>query len=517
MTTKGLIQTIILIIVIIVVIVVVYFGRSLYERDGTKFGTWSEFSQSVCLNDNQVCTVAGTSQRSRVCTPNPTTGFGCIDTKGNQTFRPEIIEDTCTPTCYSSIWSTTQSDTCKVYETADGSTVATNQACSNPDQFRLQRVFRECVTKDTEGSSACIRQDGSIANVGDTEEFFETCDTIPECYPGEWEACPSVSLNNISQQCSLVDTDCGRLVSATTSARCFFNGDPVSTAFCFPPDNPGPCPATCFSYPCDGAYPAGFTDIAQFLGTYIEISDGTNFIEPDWVFVNVTCDPDPIDTTNASNVVVINTPAAHPFAIGQRVVISGVPGPDLNGIPVDEINGTREIVAITATSITINTLTNANATSSGGGATVELTQDPEGSANLQLEVIESYGPILTTFANTGIDQRVRFQIVPSQAEVANGAFYLIAYIPISGQLGIVHLNGGNIEIRPTPVLALGETFDDIIPQPDLFKITETSAPYTLNHYTNPGPTLTPLFCGATCITLSGCPNLVYTVGEVCIT
>tara|TARA_R110001632_G_scaffold148910_1_gene266152 strand:+ start:97 stop:1647 length:1551 start_codon:yes stop_codon:yes gene_type:complete len=516
MTSRGLVQTIILIIVIIAIVLIVYFGRSLYERDNTKFGTWSEFSQSICLNENEVCTVSGKSERRRVCTPNTTTGFGCIDTSGNQTFRPEIVQVDCSPTCYSSIWSENQNEICKVYDDINGTTVASNQSCVNPDQYRYTKVFRTCVAKDGEGSNACIRQNGSVANVGEIDEFLETCETMPECFPGTWQNCTSLSLNNITEQCSLVDTDCGRNVATTTTANCLYNGNIVSTSLCFPPDDPGPCPATCFSYPCDGAWPAGFSNISSYLGLYLEIFDGVNALEPDWVYVNIAANPDPIETVALSNVVTIYTPAAHPFQIGQSVDVMGISGPDVNGIPVAELNGLRTVISIAAMSFTINTFTNATSSGIGGGAVVLLEQDPETAVGDPTEVIQAYGPIGTTFANTANDERMRFNIVPSQAEVAMGAFYLLGYLPFSGQLGLIYLNGSDLELRPNPVLAPGETFDDVLPRPDMFTLSGASAPFTLNSYTLPGSVETPLYCGAACITLSGCPNTFFELGEVCI-
>ena len=84
------------------------------------------------------------------------------------------------------------------------------------------------------------------------------------------------------------------------------------------------------------------------------------------------------------------------------------------------------------------------------------------------------------------------KIIPSQAEVPNGAFYILAYLPYSGQEGIVEWDGAKLIIKERPALGIGDTFDDVLPDEDLFVLTGASAPYTLNTYVLPIPTITPI-------------------------
>jgi hypothetical protein len=422
MTTKGLRTAIILIIIILILVILVVILRSLYTAPVSKYGTWSDFSTTFCLNNGQGCSVSGTQQRYRTCTPNPTTGLGCIDSKGIQTFNMEYIDETCTPVCYSAVWSDNSTSDCSVYTDVTGTTLASSQSCRNPNQFSYIKIERQCVGQDSTGINACLKADNTVANLGEIETLLIPCTTVPDCYEGEWQACGSTSE---VKDCGGIDTDCGRILLDSTPARCYKNiaGVPteVASTECYPPDDPGPCPINCFNYPCV-AYPPDYSNISSFISdnsqiVFVEIQDSTTLdkIEADY---NVS------QAQAASN-----NQDVFPFAPGY---------------------------------------------------------------------------VATIFGNTG--NVVRFQLVPSQAEAANGAFYLFATLPGNGQTGIVRysLVDSRLEIIPQTVPQnLGETLDDVIPRPDLFSFTGTG-PYSLNLYTLPGPVLLNLFCVADCLLLNSC-------------
>jgi hypothetical protein len=221
---------------------------------------------------------------------------------------------------------------------------------------------------------------------------------------------------------------------------------------------------------------------------------------------------------NTSNIVTITTPLPHGLSVGQLVDVQFVSGTFLNGIPVVQINGLQRITAITPTTIKFQVSSNATSTGSGGGGGVKLEQDPEGVAMSQQDVLNDYGPIDTQFASNGVGFRVRFSILPSQAEVANGAFYMIGYLPHNGQRGLMRWTGTALQMIPLPVIGLGETLDDAVPRPDMFVIQGATNPRRIKKYTLPGPVLTELFCLIpNCINIISCtPYPVQTIGEVCM-
>jgi hypothetical protein len=515
MKTKGLPLIIVVVLVIVVIIVVVFLLRNLYSRNTSDFGTWSDFSQTICLNENQGCQVPGKSTKVRYCTPNSRTGFGCIDSNEVHTFKPEKIEVSCTPACYSSTWTPNQETSCTVFDDQEGTMFSTNQNCKNPPQFTYETQTRVCATFDNTGPNACVKSDGTLASVGESETILFPCETVPNCFPGTWIACPPSNLA-LNENCGATAGDCGRVVMSSQAAACVVDGIETNPTNCYAPDNPGPCARWCFNYPCD-SWPAGFANITNYLGFNLEIFNGVNAIEPVWNNVVINCGANPVSTIATQSSFTINTGAPHGLPAGESIVISGVSGANVGGIPVAEINGLRLIASITLTTITVAVSTSATATATGGGSSVILEQDPETFATNQLDVLGLFGPVSTTFANNGSVNRVRFKIIPSQAEVSSGAFYLVANLPFSGQVGLVSWNGSEFVIHPLPALVLSETFDDVIPRPDLFIFTEAAEPQVLQKYTLPGPVLTNLFCGMTpCITTRQCTENIAGGGDVCL-
>lgn len=514
MAQKGLLQILILIIVVTIVLITLYFLRSLYERNTADFGTWSDFATTVCDNEGKPCTTVGTAQKYRICTPNARTGYGCVDTKGNHTYRNEVIKVECTPSCYSSVWSSEEDSPCQVYSDQSHNTLAPIQTCRLPSQFEFKNVHRTCIARDSTGPSACLKTDGSIASVGESEAFWSTCSSIPDCYDGVWATCPAPGVI-VSENCGGTTTECGEVIPTTTGATCLVNGVPAPSSHCYPPDDPGPCPILCFNYPCS-AWPAGFSNVSSLLGTFVEIFSGSNAIEPNWNHILINCSSNPIATNNTGSSIVITTPAPHGIPVGEWISIAGVTG-TVHGIPASSINGLRQITATTSTTLTVVASSSATSTGTGGGSGVTLEQDPQAAAQNKQDVFGLYGSITTQFANNGLGTRVRFQMIPSQAEVPNGAFYLIGHLPYSGQSGIVNWNGSSLVLDTLPTLISGQTFDDVLPRPDLFKFTEPSSPQKLALYNPSGPTLTDLFCGVpACLTISSCTSPIDDVNSICV-
>jgi hypothetical protein len=511
MKTKGLVQILVVVVIIVVAILVVFFTRSAYSRNNGNFGTWSAYNQSVCLNEGQGCLVAGTASQYRTCTPNTTTGYGCIDSSGNQTFLPESTSVACTPSCYSSTWQAETITPCTLYSDAAGTIVAGSQTCSVSGQFAYTEETQTCKAFDATGPSACVYPDGSQAAVGDTQTILSPCYTIPPCYPGTWVPCQTTGF--FSENCGGTSTQCGELIAATVPASCIVGSTTVANSQCDPASDPGPCNGNCFNFPCT-TYPAGFASIAAYLGYFMEIFQGTNAIEPAWNHILINCGADPVATIVSSGIVTITTPGPHTMPVGNSVMVAGSTA--VGGIPAANINGLQLITAVTATSVSFVSTVNATSTTTGGGTGVTLEQDPETAAMAQQDVLTLYGPITTQFAGDGLGTRVRFTVIPSQAEVPHGAFYFTACLPYSGQTGIVSWNGSAFSIAPLPTLLLNQTFDDVVPRPDMFVFTQASEPQILKHYVPPVPTLTDLFCGGIpCLTTSECTKAIHSAGDVC--
>ncbi len=436
MTSKGTRTAIILVIIILIAVLLVVLLRSLYITPASSYGTWSDYATTFCLNEGQGCSSQGVQKKYRTCKPNPNTGYGCLDSSGNQNFGTEYTNQTCNTVCYSSIWTDTSTTGCVVFDDSAGTIIAGNQTCRNPNQFNYQKIVRECVANDPSGSNACVKADGStLANVGDIETVLIPCTTVTDCFQGQWQPCGS---NFEVKDCGGGATDCGRVIPDTVPAKCIKNiaGVPteVSSTECYPPDDPGPCPAKCFNFPCI-AYPPNYSNISSF------ISDNSQD-----VFVEIQ------DSTSLDKIEANYTPAQATAAANNQDVFQFSPG-----------------------------------------------------------------YVATQFANTGAT--IRFRIIPSQAEAANGGFYLVAALPGNGQIGTVRYSTLNMRLEVIPQVSpanLGETLDDVMPRPDLFSITGTG-PYKLNLYTLPGPILIDLFCTGPppCLNLIACNCPCGTCSGIC--
>ena len=530
-TRKGTTFAVVLVLILIIIIVLVIVLRDTYSTIGSDFGTWTGFNTTLCLNEGQACTIEGTSQRYRDCNPNSNTGKGCIDSQGNQTYNREIFDIPCTPICFTSVWDTTILEPCRVFEDISGSIPKVPIACLiddncpgistcnsgfcsvcvEPDEFRFEKIFRTCIVKDPTGTNDCVKNDGSLATVGESETVLIPCGDIIDCYPGFWRSCGTSCNSNPdcfggqtcesnicqvqsvqSSTCSVLASDCGRLILTPADSACDIAGVPVDSSLCFPPDDPGPCETGCFNWPCS-PFPLGFANISDYHNQFIEFFDSTSptmFLVADFTSIFTGLGNNPLETTFGSNVIIITAPF-HGFLENQVIGLQGVAGPTVNGIPIAEINGFHNIQNVDTNTFEIVVITLATSSGSDGGNSVDTILSQEEIVKAQNQDVFALGNIDIGFGTVALD-RVRLKIIPSQAEVPNGAFYILAYLPYSGQEGIVEWDGAKLVIKERPGLAVGKTFDDVLPLEDLFILTGASAPYTLNTYVLPIPTITPI-------------------------
>lgn len=530
-TRRGITATLIIILIIIILIVLTVVLRNIYARSVSDFGTWTKSNNTLCLNEGQACTIEGISQRYRDCIPNSITGNGCIDSQGVHTYRREVLNVECTPICFETVWDTTTIQPCKVYTDITGTTPKDPQSCfTNPDcdgqstcdsgfctecslpgEFRYEKIFRTCVANDTTGTNGCVKNDGSLALLGESETVLIPCGDIPECFEGNWLPCGApcstdgdclgiqTCENNVCQPnniqsftCGTLASECGELLLAPITTKCQIGGQDVDISNCYPGDDPGPCETSCFNWPCS-PFPSGFGNISAYQNEFLELFDNsspTMFLVADFFSIITGLANDPLDTVLGSDIIVVNA-IGHSFFENQVIGLQGVVGPNVNGIPITEINDFHFIQNVLANSFEIEVTTTATSTGSDGGNSVDTILSQEAIAQAQNQDVFAVGDVDITFSTVALD-RVRLKIIPSQAEVANGAFYMIAHLPYSGQEGIVYWDGAKLIIKSRPIIGINQTFDDVLPVEDLFAFTTASAPFTLNTYLPGVPTLTPI-------------------------
>lgn len=498
---------VVVVIVIVVAILLIVLFRQQFERSPSDFGTWNEFQTTLCLNDGQGCTVPGTSQRFRTCNPNTVTGNGCITMDGRHTFLPETINVPCTPICFESVWDDDITTPCTVYDDQAGTIVSANQTCrnNNPDQYTYTKVSRTCVSADASGANGCVKQDGTLAVIGESESISLPCSTIPECFPLTWQPCGPTGL--ATDNCGGPASDCGRLIPSTTPALCLEETSPGvfvdNPSLCNPLDDPGPCNINCFNYPCT-TYPAGYGAFISLFGPFVEFFDimSGNYIEHDLALYTFAIAPNGVLTTSGNPVVVITVPG-HSFSNMQTVDISGLIG--TGGVPAADLNQRHQISNVTPISFEITVDTTPNSSGTGGGAAGVAFQDQLARAMAPEPVLPSTGPVDTMFSNTGAADRMRFRLVPSQNEAVNAGFYMVANIPYNAEVGVVNWNGTNLVVEQAPILMLGQTYDDV-PGLQMFTIDTTPSPFRLKLYTAGGFVGPEVYaCGAMgCIDFSLC-------------
>ncbi|MFS8160394.1 MAG: hypothetical protein ACMG6E_09365, partial [Candidatus Roizmanbacteria bacterium] len=420
---------------------------------------------------------------------------------GKQTFQPEQTEVTCTPLCRTAIWSDDTITPCTVYDDQSGTMVSGTQTCrnNNPNQYTYTKVQRTCVIKDTSGTNACIKNDGSVANIGDTENVLFPCASVPDCYLGHWSPCPpSIT---VSDNCGGSASDCGRVIPDTSNATCLIESSPgvftvdVGATSCNPADDPGPCNRSCFNYPCT-TYPTGYADFIALFGPFVEFyEDVTNkYLEPDFATVSYPINPNGVSTTIGSNIVSILS-AGHPFLDGQQVDLAGLTA--TGGISALILNQTYIVANVTPISFQVQVSFNATSTALGGGVTGTAGYDQGARAMAPSPVFTSSGEVKTKFATTSALDRIRWRLIPSQNEAATEGFYLIGHLPYNAELGIADWNGSVITLNIAPNLSVGQTYDDV-PGLQLFTLVGAGPAYRLDVYA-PGPIVGPevYVCGVT--------------------
>src|SRR5260221_6472769 len=67
------------------------------------YGYYDESITTSCMNSSGKCSELGVQTTVTNCIPNPTTGRGCIDSNGSQTYKSIITHSNCVPQCRASV------------------------------------------------------------------------------------------------------------------------------------------------------------------------------------------------------------------------------------------------------------------------------------------------------------------------------------------------------------------------------------------------------------------------------
>jgi hypothetical protein len=198
------------ILILIIILIVVFLTRSTISKSGsylTKltsteqstegYGTYNVVDTSPCLTADGKCN-NGIKRITEYCTPNPTTGRGCIDSNGEQTFAPRVTTINCLPNCRKTIFkevTNTFLNTCRYEAPNDSGSVLCIPPTANTFNYR---IF-SCVNNDSKGDNACSYTCGSDGR-NKANQSVETVSTSPSYIP----ACVnnlgnSITLNSLAQ------------------------------------------------------------------------------------------------------------------------------------------------------------------------------------------------------------------------------------------------------------------------------------------------------------------------------
>lgn len=161
MEEDELIVTCVIFIVVILIVVLFFvyrqeiFGYGIMDKETALekgFGYFDEPVTSGCSNASGKCSEMGVQTTITNCIINPTTGKGCINSKGNQVFKPTVTHSSCVPQCRSSVWKIEAVSDCKSTEEEQYGCVT--ETLAGVVGYKL--ITKKCVENDTYGVNACV-------------------------------------------------------------------------------------------------------------------------------------------------------------------------------------------------------------------------------------------------------------------------------------------------------------------------------------------------------------------------
>lgn len=195
------IAIVVLAVTIIVCLVLLYWFRFYFfgiklassapkaSWDELGYGYYANPLINTCRSETGYCTDAGKQDIIQTCIPNATTGRGCLNSKGSQTFRTKISSQVCIPQCRQSIWfvaNTTDSGICtpKTGVTGEGASATLIDTCIDVGTLGFYRRQLECVMHDQVGTNGCITDVPPGYVVSDPKCTLDTSGTVLTCLVG---------------------------------------------------------------------------------------------------------------------------------------------------------------------------------------------------------------------------------------------------------------------------------------------------------------------------------------------
>lgn len=122
------------------------------------YGYYDAPVYSNCETVTGLCTQPGFQEITRQCVKNPTTGAGCIDSDGNQTFVTQISRVSCIPQCRKTIFVESESGPTGVCIPKSGvdSSGALLDTCIEPGTLGTYLRTLTCVAHDPSGINGCV-------------------------------------------------------------------------------------------------------------------------------------------------------------------------------------------------------------------------------------------------------------------------------------------------------------------------------------------------------------------------
>lgn len=159
---QNVVVIVLLIVLLVVLVLLFIFRRRLIgispnmTRDQALAAGYGYYEEPVigdCITPvtPSTCSQTGTQTATSVCIVNPTTGRGCIDSSGAQTFATRSTQRSCVPLCRSSGWIDEITTGCMLPTGSDGKELP----CYQRNTAGTRTIRRTCQAIDATGPNTC--------------------------------------------------------------------------------------------------------------------------------------------------------------------------------------------------------------------------------------------------------------------------------------------------------------------------------------------------------------------------
>lgn len=216
-STQTILLIVIICVIVILIIGVVLFREKVFttgkqlgkktndELQSMGYGTYSTVYQTPCLTSTGKCSTSGQQYITQYCVPHSTTGKGCINSDGEQTFAPQTFSQNCLPNCRKYVF-TDSTHNFNSLQTTCAYPAPYNSASVNCIPSNIHPYFYDvltCMNNDNVGDNACsytCGQDGITSThiSGDSDPTLSSY--IPACTSNKGKV---ITLNSMAS--SVVD------------------------------------------------------------------------------------------------------------------------------------------------------------------------------------------------------------------------------------------------------------------------------------------------------------------------